>query len=1133
MTAIEREAVIATIDDLGLTDAYSQANPDLIGSILVVTEQSEVDARIRDLQAKLGSLGVSDVTQEGSLILGGTVEVTPGLRKGVGMVAQQLDTSVALDLDTLPELFDYTNAGRKTPDRILGTPQIAGGPTAQQAGTLTGALTGTPTNRPHRPVRSPRAARAVASAHPIQVGGPISGSHRLSTGRTLVMMSASTLAVDEAIIVAKHLQLQDGTQIVIANNVKYLTIIAQRITVGTDVTITWESAAAPSRGTAEDGSDGTSYLWYTSSTESAFNSPNGGDGGDGDDGDQGYPGDDAPTLEIWGLDVTRLPEIDLQGGQGGTGQRGGDGGNGGNGAKGLQSHSMSYGCDRSVGFGGDGGDGGEGGTGGLGGVGGVGGDLKLYLIDASHEAVLAAGLSDNRSGGLGGDGGEPGNGGNKGQGGEAGDPEGLFCHPKPERAGVDGADGADGDDGETGPQGSIGFLTAVVITPDQFRAKWTAPQIRTVTPFEAMVGDVVTIDGANFTADATVRFGSTASAATTVIADTILQAEVPNLGTGWVDVVVDIPGGESSNPGSLKVIPSMIGVTPNPAAAGSTITVFGSGFVPGCHVLFQGVELDPSAVASDGTSVVVTLPKLSGPFEDFGGVEPILVRNPDGIATEPVDLVLRHVLSTGFDVTLNGYAFLNQLPLAALADMGTFEETYGTADVVSNFLLEPVLTGAWYLFYRDFFNNPPAPGYSSGFSTTAANEYWSGNPDLSADHSALPEVERLMTVAQGHILSREMLTKLAGQALAGTGRSETSLDEVEYWFREMLSMTDDARRKTAPIMQLLPAGTITTSGFVNKLGASHGLLPIRVEWPEDGETWEKRIILYDNAGTVGVEEQAIFTRDSNGLGFVVTTASSAGKDTAHGWILSQASLDENLLLDVSMPTDYMFMLSPATVLVEDAEGRKFGVRGKNAFADIPGAMPAMCAPNLYLLPLDQDLTFSVTGTGTGTYTLGIVSGSLGRSVTLVDVPVKPTTRDIVRIADGLREVVVESADASKELTLHYGVAGVQQARALKLERARVGRTAGLTLRSSDNLASFELQGKGADQRLSLELVAADTKAVKRHSFDDVAVTAAKPTTFDVTDWTDLGQDSLRNNGDKPGRSGNGKSDTDKAKRSGT
>jgi hypothetical protein len=376
-------------------------------------------------------------------------------------------------------------------------------------------------------------------------------------------------------------------------------------------------------------------------------------------------------------------------------------------------------------------------------------------------------------------------------------------------------------------------------------------------------------------------------------------------------------------------------------------------------------------------------------------------------------------------------------------------------------------------------------------------------------------VERLLTVAQGHILSREMLVKLAGQALAGVGRSETSLDEVEYWFREMIGMTDDARRRTAPIMQLLPAGTITTSGFVNKLGQSHGLLPIRVEWPVDGETWEKRIVLYDNAGTVGVEEQAIFTRDSNGLGFVVTTPSSAGKDTANGWILSQASLQENWLNDVSMPTDYMFMLSPATVVVEDTEGRKFGVRGKEAWADLPGAMPAMCAPNLYLLPLDQDLTFSVSGTGKGTYTLGIVSNSLGRSVTLSDVPVKSTTRDVVRITNGLREVVVESADASKEVTLHYGIAGVQRARALNVQRARIGGAEGLTLRSSDNLASFELQAQGADQRLSIELVGADRTTVRRRGLDDVAVTAAKPTVFAVTDWTKLGPGSLRKQTQKP------------------
>ncbi len=1091
-----------TVDAVALADAYVNSLPSLDGAILVVTQPPEVEARIRDLQAKLASLGISDVTAEGRLILGGSVEVTAGMRRGVA-IAGHVDTSVELDLDTLPELFSYTLAGRATPTASSLDVVVSGGALQTIAMGNTVRRVGRRTNRAESMRVASAAASTTSTPAPIHLA---STTPRLSTGRTLVMMPTTVLDIDEAIWVADDIQLQDGAEIVIAPSVKYLTIIAKKITVGSGVTITWTSTPAPSRGTADVGSYGLSYPPYTSSSESAFNSPNGGDGGDGENGDQGYAGDDAPTLEIWGLEVTELPAINLQGGKGGTGQRGGDGGDGGDGAKGLQSHSMAGWCDRSVGFGGDGGDGGEGGDGGLGGRGGAGGDLKLYLIDASHEAVLAAGLFDNRAGGPGGDGGDPGDGGSNGVGGQEGEPEGTFCHPKPERAGADGADGPDGDDGDTGPQGALGFLTAVVITANEFLAKWTAPQIRSVSPWQAHVGDVVTIDGANFTVDADVRFGTT-TGTTTYIADTVLQAEVPDLGTGWVDVVVDIPAGQSSNPGSLQVIPSLGGVTPNPAALGTTITVTGAGFDPDCHVLFQGVELDPTAVATDGAWVIVTLPKPSGPFEDFGGVEPILVRNPDGIATEPIDLVLRHQLSTGFDVAQKGYAFLNQLPLAGLADMGTFEETYGTADVVSNFLLEPVLTGAWYLFYRSFFNKTK-PGYSSGFSTTAADEYWSGNPDLFNDHTAISEVERLLTVAQGHILSREMLAKLAGQALAGTGRAETSLNEVEFWFREQIGMTADARRRSAPIMQLIPAGTITTSGFITNLSSSHGLLPIRVEWPEDGETWERRIIVYDNAGTaVGLEEQLVFTRDSTGLGFVLT-GDTGGKNTANGWTLTQASLQENWLSDVSMPSDYMFMLSPATVVVEDAEGHKFGVQGKKAWADLPGAMPAIGVPNLYLLPLDQDLTFSVTGTGTGTYTLGIVSGSLGRSVTLVDVPVSSATRDTVRIADSLREIVVESADAEKDVTLHYGVAGVGQARALKVGRARVGRHSKLVLQSSGDLSSFDLQAKGVDQNVPIELVTANRETLQRHTFDTAAVTVGEPTHFDVTDWANLGPSSL-------------------------
>ena len=60
----------------------------------------------------------------------------------------------------------------------------------------------------------------------------------------LVMDPSSVLDVDEAIIAVDVLQLQDGTELRIANNVKYLTILARRITIGDNTSITWESGGA-------------------------------------------------------------------------------------------------------------------------------------------------------------------------------------------------------------------------------------------------------------------------------------------------------------------------------------------------------------------------------------------------------------------------------------------------------------------------------------------------------------------------------------------------------------------------------------------------------------------------------------------------------------------------------------------------------------------------------------------------------------------------------------------------------------------------------------------------------------------------------------------------------------------------
>ena len=51
-----------------LLDAYVAASPLLDGALTVLTDRSAVEARARDLRAKLAGLGVTDVSAEGERV---------------------------------------------------------------------------------------------------------------------------------------------------------------------------------------------------------------------------------------------------------------------------------------------------------------------------------------------------------------------------------------------------------------------------------------------------------------------------------------------------------------------------------------------------------------------------------------------------------------------------------------------------------------------------------------------------------------------------------------------------------------------------------------------------------------------------------------------------------------------------------------------------------------------------------------------------------------------------------------------------------------------------------------------------------------------------------------------------------
>jgi hypothetical protein len=497
----------------------------------------------------------------------------------------------------------------------------------------------------------------------------------------------------------------------------------------------------------------------------------------------------------------------------------------------------------------------------------------------------------------------------------------------------------------------------------------------------------------------------------------------------------------------------------------------------------------------------------------------LTIRDADGVSSAPLDLRLRHVLDTGFHGPKNAYSFLNMpTPRSddrVIANLETFGLTYGWFEVDTQFLLQPTVTTAWYIFYRWFFNQQDRPGYSSGFSMTAAEAYWSGNPDLYGDHADIKEVEDLLTIAQGHILSQEILTILATQAAGGTQRAHTSLNEVEQAFRSMIAMSAADRRRAAPIMQLMPAGTILTSGFADKLSSSHGLLPIRTEWPVSGETWDRRLAVYDNStptGDSGNESFVVETVAADGTAsFVIEHYDGAGqlypvdpRSSDTGWTLSQVPLEVCWLSDVSIPLSYAVLFSPATLVVEDAQGRRFGRAGSKAWDEIPGALAPVDAPGCYLLPLDEDLTLTIHGTGDGTYTFAAVAGPLGRSVALMDVPVTQETVDRIELRSKMSEVRLSTTDNGKPAAVVYGVTDGTRSRALRLEEVTVTAEP-LTLNT--DLARFAVQTLSGDRELALRLITSDGKTTSQHRYT-VEVGDGQARGYSVDDWADLDRNSL-------------------------
>ena len=298
-------------------------------------------------------------------------------------------------------------------------------------------------------------------------------------------------------------------------------------------------------------------------------------------------------------------------------------------------------------------------------------------------------------------------------------------------------------------------------------------------------------------------------------------------------------------------------------------------------------------------------------------------------------------------------------------------------------------------------------------------------------------------------------------------------------------------------------------------------MPIRIEYPLPGEAWEKRLVIYDNAqpNGAGLESYVEFNRNGDTLDFVIMHLGDGDpepdpRSSASGWTLSHVSLYTCLLMNVSMPINGVYLLSGARLLIEDDQGRKYGATERRAFGDLPGVVPGVGVENLYLLPLDQDLSFTISaakleGLGGGDVHARHPRRPAGMLGVIGDVPMGRSTRDVVRIADGVREVSIESNDADKQVTVRYALEGIDESRSVALDGARIGKGGGLTLRTSDSLTSFDVETAQPEHAVVVELAAAGRSGGSAERFQDVKIGGRRPKSFTVGAWTQLGPDSLQ------------------------
>lgn len=165
---------------------------------------------------------------------------------------------------------------------------------------------------------------------------------------------------------------------------------------------------------------------------------------------------------------------------------------------------------------------------------------------------------------------------------------------------------------------------------------YAAPTVSSFFPSSGITGSTVTINGQDFTPNATVKFGTLSSASVTFVSTSSLKAKVPN-GAVTGTISVTTPAGTGTSASSFTPTLSITGFSPGSGPVGTVVQINGVGFNSHSVVKFNGTQATTVAFVSS-TQLKATVPAgaTTGPITVTNGSASF----PTGSVTSPTSFTV-------------------------------------------------------------------------------------------------------------------------------------------------------------------------------------------------------------------------------------------------------------------------------------------------------------------------------------------------------------------------------------------------------------------------------------------------------------------------------------------------------------